>query len=328
MTDHDDWFGIGWGPLERQVLAVCREHASTTLWSCDDSNEISIELAAQLAEKIYEALLQRARKDSRGLWRVAVSLFHPESKAALRNAIIQDRAALMGERESVAPMQAFNRLMKTHLRKTRNELAASGSALTQHHRVTWDRLNGISLELARQQHPTTVDRCSIEHWKSLLAIILRRYPRDHNLPRSLDQMEFYFYSFCDECRRKSVSIEEQVHASGQAGDIEASMSVKDTIALAADTSYDPPIEECLRLLHQHDERQAESVMTKYRLADARFKTETDLRRETGVSRAQFAALLRSAILNLRNCLERDVSAVYAEDRNIVSFPHGRAEDDQ
>lgn len=291
-----DWFGSDWKLLRNELIKLGLQQSDRLLEGlCKDEPDIGF-----LTEEYLDTLTRRVAdyvlEDRLGLWQKAMSLL--TGVKWLARELENDLKALQGRKEyqgvAVIPKQAFARKLWLYFEHNRREVIATEMGISAHKVKTWERLDRISRELAKES--SIAYRCQEEHFEQVAKHIKKQHGEDKNLPRSAKTVKGYFYRFSKECVE---NIDDQKKTMDK-------LSINDARELLQGVGIDQ-LSYCLSKLSTTE---LELIDSKFRLGVSKisYRSIDDYLQSKKTTRIHFEACLTEILAGLRRCLEVGAAA--------------------
>lgn len=291
MSGERDWYGRDWRSLRSNLLKLCLQHSEELLAEVRTYPERLPDMVDAFVEKVLVDISQRIPLDQLGLWEKAPVLF--VNRARLIEWLESDKRAIRGEKihngQPINPRQALGQKLWQYFELARREQLADDLGVSAGKIKTWERLDRISREVARQ-NPVS-KRCSDEHFRELAGVVKARHLNDKNLPRKVTTIKAYFYRFCDECHENI-------------GDLNDGIEIT-TLEEAKDLLQGVGMEmlnECL-LKMSTDEMEIIDIGFNLGIGQVQYRTTQDYLHAKSISSTEYKDRLARILEKLRRCLE-------------------------
>ena len=286
MLDEDHWYGVGWVRLRKEAVKLTVANSAEFLSDVATGNDAKAAVSAWF-QRLLKEINRRVGRSPGGMWSFVPSLL--ADNAAFARRVVTDLPALKGEKcdsegLQIEPMRALGQLMTVFLNDARDQLGGTGA----HQKAVWRRIRQVSDEIAKSgPWLGPGERCNDAHMHQVLNVLGERFPGDHNLPRTIDTLEWYFGRFCEDC---------------------ANIPTQAVSWLVQDTGVLPRVEECLAALARENLQLAEAVAARFGLplGTVSFLNAQAYRTQRGLSRRQFDQRIEKALPILARCIEYSV----------------------
>lgn len=199
MVNNREWYGRDWKILRTQLVKLCLLNSEALLAGLQEDDPVVFDLVEDFLAQLHEEISRRITVDRIGLWQHTLDLLIQGSWLAAELARDLDvlRGGKMVGTNRVLPKQALARKMMQFFEMNRREHIANEQGVSANKVKTWERLDRISRDIARQSE--TGNRCNEEHFEKLARHVKTRLSHDKNLPRRSKTVMGYFYRFSEDC---------------------------------------------------------------------------------------------------------------------------------
>ncbi len=291
MSGEHDWYGRGWRSLRSNLLKLCLQHSEELLAKVRANPERLPEMIDAFVEKVLVDISQRIPLDQLGLWEEAPALF--VNRARLVEWLESDRRAIRGEKihkgQPINPRQALGQKLWQYFELARREQLADDLGVSAGKIKTWERLDRVSREIARQK-PVS-QRCSDEHFRELAGIVKARHPHDKNLPRKVATIKAYFYRFSDECHESIGDLNDGIEMTA----LEEAKDLLQGVGMEK-------LNECLRKMSSED-LEIVDVGFNLGIGQVQYRTTQDYLHAKSIDSTEYKDRLEKILGRLRRCLE-------------------------
>lgn len=296
MINAREWYGNDWKLLRTQLIKLCLQYSREFLTELR-ANDIDVQAGTRaFLVRVHQDIAARIPLDQLGLWQHGLALFvHPEQLARDCEA---DLEALRGKKtsngEPVHPRQALARKLQQYFETNRRELVATEMGISANKVKTWERLDRISRDIARQEH--IGNRCIEDHFEQVARHIKAHHGHDKNLPRRAETVKGYFYRFSSDCLQ---FIEDR-------GDTMDKLSLEDAKELLQGVGM-ADLSHCLQTLSQ---KQREIIDATFHIGLSKvvYRTIDDYLRNHQLGKVEYETQLQGILTNLGQCIELRLAA--------------------
>ncbi len=291
MAVEREWYGRDWRSLRSNLLKLCLQHSEELLAGIRANPEYLLEMVDAFVENILVDISQRIPLDQLGLWEKAPALF--VNRARLVEWLESDKRAIRGEKihkgQPINPRQALGRKLWQYFELARREQLADDLGISAGKIKTWERLDRISREVARQ-YPVG-QRCTDEHFRELAGVVKAQHPNDKNLPRKVTTVKAYFYRFCDECHENIGDLNDGIEMTA----LEEAKDLLQGVGMEM-------LNECL-LKMSNEDLELVDVGFNLGIGQVQYRTIQDYLHAKSIDPTEYKDRLEIILGRLRSCLE-------------------------
>jgi len=189
-----DWFGVDWPKLKKQVVILCVSHADA-LFETERPEVVSINRFQTYCSVLLQDISRRSKQDELGMWQEALPLF--VSFSPFFDTLNRDLQNIKTSTD-ISAKQIFGQALRFFLEDARRELVSAEIGETPARLKTWERLDRLSREIAKQAGIT--ERCTEAHFEALLKRINEKFKANYNYPHKLTTIRGLFFKLSKVCR--------------------------------------------------------------------------------------------------------------------------------
>ena len=291
-----EWYGIDWRILRTQLVKLFLHHSREFLTEVQANEFDAQAVTRSFLLRVHQDIAARIPLDQLGLWQHGLALFvHPEQLARDCEA---DLEALRGKKtsngEPVHPRQALARKLQQYFETNRRELVATEMGISANKVKTWERLDRISRDVARQEH--LGNRCIEDHFEQVARHIKAHHGHDKNLPRRAETVKGYFYRFSSDCLQ---FIEDR-------GDTMDKLSLEDAKEFLQGVGM-AELSHCLQTLSR---QQLEIIDATFHIGLSKvvYRSVDDYLHRHQLGKVEYETQLQGILTNLGQCIEMRLAA--------------------
>lgn len=296
MAAAHDWYGKDWKVLRSQLVKLFLQQSRNLLFEMQEKDADVLALINTFLLRIQQNIVARIPLDQLGLWQHGLALLvHPEQ---LARDCAADLEALRGKKtshgEPVHPRQALARKLQQYFETNRRELVADELGISANKVKTWERLDRISRDVARQEH--LGNRCIEDHFEQVARHIKAHHGHDKNLPRRAETVKGYFYRFSSDCLQ---FIEDR-------GDTMDKLSLEDAKEFLQGVGM-AELSHCLQTLSR---QQLEIIDATFHIGLSKvfYRSVDDYLHRHQLGKVEYETQLQGILTNLGQCIELRLAA--------------------